>query len=385
MTNKVLILASVASMIDQFNISNINILKKMGYEVHIACNFKLGNTCNDERISMLKNHLSVMQVNYYQIDFMRSITKISDNIKAYKQVLDLVSKNNYKFIHCHSPIGGVIGRIIGKVTNTKIIYTAHGFHFYKGAPLFNWVIYYPIELLLSRFTDVLITINREDFKLASKKFKAKKIVYVPGVGIDTFKFRNIYINITEKKESLGIPENSFILLSIGELNKNKNHEAIIRALKIFNNPKIHYLICGQGNLRDYLINISFKLGLQNQVHFLGFRDDIAEICKVSDIFLFPSIREGLGLAALEAMASGLPLITSNVHGILDYSVNGITGLNVNPKDISGFAKAISKLFNEPNLRNEIGINNEKKAELFDSKIINTKMFEIYTEIFDLRF
>ena len=382
MTNKVLILASVASMIDQFNISNIHILKEMGYEVHIACNFKVGNTCNDERILLLKNRLMNMKVDYYQIDFMRSITKISDNLKAYKQVLDLVNKHDYKFIHCHSPIGGVIGRIIGRLTNTKIIYTAHGFHFYKGAPLLNWVIYYPIELWLSRFTDILITINKEDFRLASDKFKAKKIVYVPGVGIDTIKFRSLSINISEKRELLGVPKNSFILLSVGELNKNKNHEVIIRSLKILNNPKIHYLICGQGNLKEYLIKISNKLGLQDHVHFLGFRDDISEICKASDIFLFPSLREGLGLAALEAMASGLPLITSNVHGIMDYSINGVTGLIANPKDVKEFSYAINKLLNDQRLRDKIGINNIKTAEMFDSKIINIKMFEIYKEEFN---
>ena len=152
---KALILASVASMIDQFNMSNIDILLSLGYEVHVACNFEQGNTCTKDKINQLKNKLEELNVKYYQIDFTRSVYNIFQDIKAYKQVKKIMVENKYKFIHCHSPIGGVIGRLVCKNTKTKCIYTAHGFHFYKGAPLLNWLIYYPIEKWLSRIIKYL--------------------------------------------------------------------------------------------------------------------------------------------------------------------------------------------------------------------------------------
>ena len=171
---KVLMLASVASMIDQFNMQNISLLQEQGYEVHVAANFEQGSTSSKERVEQFKKELKEKNVLYFQIDFSRNVSNIPQNIKAYKQIKKLLVNNKYEFIHCHSPIGGVCGRLAAKVTNTKVIYTAHGFHFYKGAPKFNWMIYYPIEKVLSYITDVLITINKEDYELAKKKDESKK-------------------------------------------------------------------------------------------------------------------------------------------------------------------------------------------------------------------
>ena len=198
MKEKVLILASVASMIDQFNIPNIKLLQNIGYEVHVACNFEKGSSCSFEKIEILKELLKKLNVKCYQINFERNILKIGNNLKAYKEVKNILTENKYKFLHCHSPIGGVIGRIAGYKTQTKVIYTAHGFHFFKGAPLINWLLYYPIEKYLSKYTDILITINQEDYKRA-RTFSAKKVEYIPGVGIDIEKIKNIKVNKKEKK------------------------------------------------------------------------------------------------------------------------------------------------------------------------------------------
>ena len=195
MRDNVLVLASVASMIDQFNIPNIKLLIEMGFHVDVACNFLNGSTCSDEKISQLKTKLNDMGVGIYQIDFARNAFNVKRNLKAFHQVLGLVKINRYRFIHCHSPIGGLCGRLAGHITHTKVIYTAHGFHFYKGAPLLNWLVYYPIEKFLSRYTDVLITINKEDFARA-KTFHAKKVEYIPGVGIDIDKIQAVTVNRT---------------------------------------------------------------------------------------------------------------------------------------------------------------------------------------------
>ena len=213
---KMLMLASVVSMIDQFNMSNIDILKKQGYEVHVAANFEYGNTSSKQRVEEFKKELTELNVQYYNIDFSRKITNILANIKAYKQIKDLMLKNKYEFVHCHSPIGGVCGRLAAHSANTPVIYTAHGFHFFKRAPLKNWMLYYPVEKLLAHYTDVLITINKEDYARA-QNFKAKKVEYVPGIGVDIKKFSEIIVDKLAKRKELGIPENAFLILSVGEL------------------------------------------------------------------------------------------------------------------------------------------------------------------------
>ena len=259
MLGKVLMLASVASMIDQFNVPNIKLLISLGYKVDVACNFIDGSTCSEAKIAELKNKLKEMDVDCYQIDFARSVKHIWQNIKAYRQVFKLMQSNHYAFIHCHSPIGGVCGRLAGHKTHTKVIYTAHGFHFYKGAPLLNWLIYYPIEKYLSRYTDVLITINKEDYEIAKNKMHAKKTEYIPGVGIDVEKIQNTKVERNKKRKELGIPQDAFVLISVGELNKNKNHEVVIKALKnIADKNNMHYIIAGQGPLYQYLLDLALN-------------------------------------------------------------------------------------------------------------------------------
>src|SRR5680860_205168 len=286
---KMLMLASVASMIDQFNMSNIDILKKQGYEVHVAANFKYGNTSSKQRVDEFKKELKELNVPFYHVDFSRKITDILSNIKAYKQIKNLMLKNKYKFVHCHSPIGGVCGRIAGHSTNTPVIYTAHGFYFFKGAPLKNWLLSYPIERWLARYTDVLITINKEDYARAKKSFKSGSVKYIPGVGLDIKKFSEVIVDKLAKRRELEVPGEAFVLLSVGELNRNKNHEVIIRAISNLNKSNIYYVICGQGPLENYLRTLSKKLGLEKYVKLLGYCKDLAEVYKSADIFAFPSL------------------------------------------------------------------------------------------------
>lgn len=236
-----------------------------------------------------------------------------------------------------------------------------------------------VEKWLSRYTDILITINREDYVRAKNSFKAGRVEYIPGVGLDTKKFSEVIVDKLAKRREIGVPEDAFVILSVGEINKNKNHETVIKAVAKLNNPNVHYIICGQGPLENYLRGIAKGLGLEKQVHLLGYRTDIAEICKASDIFAFPSKREGLGLAALEAMASGLPIVTSNVHGIVDYSINGETGYTCAPTDVDGFAKAIEILLNDEELRIIMGKHNSEVVKLFDIDKVKNKLRKIYEE------
>lgn len=374
---KMLMLASVVSMIDQFNMPNIEILIKQGYEVHVAANFEYGSTSSKERVEEFKKELEGMGITYFQVDFSRNITDIKSNIKAYKQIKDMMIKYKYEFIHCHSPIGGVCGRLAAHKTKTTVIYTAHGFHFFKGSPIKNWVIFYPVEWFLSYYTDVLITINKEDYERALKNFHSKKTFYIPGIGLDTKKFRSAVVNKEAKRKEIGIPSNAIMLFSVGELVARKNHEVVIRAMIKAENKNLYLVICGRGDLMQYLKDLSKELGVANRVLLLGFRTDIVEICRSADIYVFPSKREGLGIAALEGMATGLPLISSYINGIKDYTKDGETGFCLEPNDLDGFSRAMDRLANDENLRNKIGNHNLEVVKGFDIEIVNKIMYKIY--------
>lgn len=380
MRDKVLMLASVASMIDQFNIPNIKLLIEMGYKVDVACNFVEGSTCSDAKIEELKNKLTEMGVDYYQIDFARSVRHIWQNLKAYHQVLSLMKANRYKFIHCHSPIGGVCGRLAGHKTHTKVIYTAHGFHFYKGAPLFNWL-YYPVEKYFSRYTGVLITINKEDYARASKKFYAKATYYIPGVGVDVVRFHNCETSKSTKRIELGIPQNALLLLSVGELACRKNHQVVINALGKIRDPNIYYAIAGKGPLKDEYMKLAIQNGIAGNVMLLGPRSDVDELCKAADVFVHPSVREGLGIAPLEGMAAGLPLISSYVNGIKDYTKDGVTGCCLsNPLDVDAMAVAILTMRDNAAFREQCALNNIEIVKKFDISQSIRVMAQIYSNV-----
>lgn len=336
---KVLIVASVPSMIGQFNMRNIQILQKMGYQVDVACNFEDRSIWDEVRTKKLKKELEQAGIKKYQVDFSRTVWRILEHVKACIQLKTILKEGKYQFLHCHTPIAGAVGRITGHMVKIPVVYTAHGFHFYKGAPLRNWLLYYPAERFLARWTDILITINREDYERALH-FHSTRVEYVPGVGIDTEKIKAVNVDKGKKRQELGIPLEAAIFLSVGELNKNKNHVAVIQALSKLKDSRIHYLICGQGSLKEYLIHESRRLGVERQVHLLGFRKDVYEIYQIADVFVHPSYREGLPVAVMEALASGLPCIVSNVRGNRDLMKTQKESYCVRPESVKGFAEAI---------------------------------------------
>lgn len=337
---RVLILASVASMIDQFNMPNIKLLQEMGYEVDVACNFREGNTCSDEKIESLIKTLKTMKVRCYQVDFARNIAKFLENLKAFWQVEKILEDNHYEFLHCHSPIGGVVGRVAGKIKKVKVIYTAHGFHFYQGAPKKNWLVYYPVEWICSWMTDILICINKEDYALAKERMHAKRVEYVPGVGVDISKFE-ADVDKQKKRLEFNIPEKSLWILSVGELIERKNHKNLILALAKVD--KIFLTIAGKGELKEELSDLIIKLGIQDRVRLIGFRTDVPELCKAADAFAFPSYQEGLPVALMEAMASGKPIVCSRIRGNTDLLDEKKGGFYFRANQIEEIVAAFNKL------------------------------------------
>ena len=302
------------------------------------------------------------------------------NLTAIRQLRDIVREGNYDIVHCHTPVAALCTRLACRrlrKNGLRVFYTAHGFHFYTGAPLKNWLLYYPAEWLCAHYTDTLITINREDYNRAKKHFHAQKVVYVPGVGIDIAKFADAEVDKVSFRRELGVPEDAFMLTSVGELIKRKNHASVIRALAQLRDKNIHYVIAGKGTLHKELLDLAHSLSVADQIHLLGRRSDIPQLYKASDCCILPSFHEGLPVALMEAMASGLPCIVSAIRGSMDLlDENG--GLFCRSDDISAYADAIRTLKNVPVLREKMGAYNRKAVNAYSHENIREFMEKLYT-------
>lgn len=302
------------------------------------------------------------------------------NLVAIKQIKRIVEENRYDIVHCHTPIAAMCTRLAcrkARKHGTRVFYTAHGFHFFKGAPLKNWLFFYPVEKFCARYTDVLVTINQEDYNRAKRKFRAKQVAYIPGVGINVGKFANAQVDRAEKRAEIGVPTDATLLLSVGELNENKNHEVVLRAMASLDAAELHYAIAGRGERMDYLNRLAADLGVAERLHTLGFRTDIAELYKAADVCVLPSRREGLAVAALEGMAAGLPLIVSDHRGVRDYATDGTNALICPIDDVDATAEAIERLLADPTLRASMGAENSRIILNYDEKVINRMMLDAY--------
>ena len=377
---KALMVAHVAYAIEMFNMPNIRLLIDMGYEVQVACNFDDRSSLSDEKVALLKDKLTALGVKYHNIPFQRMPIKPA-NLKAYTQLKGLIDSENFDLIHCHTPVGGIITRLAAissrRKNATKVIYTAHGFHFFEGAPLINWLIYFTAEKLCSYLTDTIITINKEDYNNAQTKLNAKKVAYVPGVGVDTAFFAEKAGKRDALLEEISAEKDSIILLGVGELSDRKNHSVSIKALSEIKNENVHLVIAGTGEKRDEFLSLAKDLKVDGRVHLLGFRTDIAELLKSADIFLFPSIQEGLPVALMEAMSCSLPVICSEIRGNIDL-IDDTCGVLCEATDVDAFAKAIQKLIGNPDLRKTMAEKALERSKNYDIKIIETHMKDIYS-------
>ena len=367
---KALLVTTVSGFVPQFERNNVKLLQNLGYEIHYASNYHTPSYGNDN------SRLNDMGIIRHQIDFVRSPYKLLDNWKAYCQLKDVMKQDKYDLVHCHTPMGGVLARLAAYKTHTApVIYTAHGFHFYKGAPKKNWLFYYPVEKFLSRYTYQQICLNKEDFEIARKKFKAEYVDYIPGVGIDLEKFQNLAVDRESKIKELGLPKNKKILLSVGELIKRKNHETIIRAIAELQDPSLIYVICGHGELEEYLKELCKRLKVDDQIYFLGYRTDILEIYPIADLFIFPSWQEGLPVALLEAMASGLPAICSDIRGNRDLIQESSCLMKENTPE--EYQYAIKKLLKSEETMKKLGKINKAAANDFSQDKVKKIMLNIY--------
>ena len=296
--------------VNGFMRSAIIAAKNVGLDFVMACN------TDDADKDGYRKDCEKYGIRLEHIDFDRNPLS-PKNKTAYSQLLDLMCREHFDIIQCNTPIGGLLGRLCAKKCKlTNVIYMAHGFHFWNGAPLKNWILYYPVERVLAHYTDRLITINKEDLKRA-QHFKLRKngrLIFIHGVGVDISKFSST--SVADKRYELKIPEEAKIYISVGEMIERKNQTFMIEAFHDANLQNAHLIICGDGELRGRIEDMVASNKMKN-VHVLGFRQDIPELLSVADVFVFPSFQEGLPGALMEAMASGKVCVASKIRGNTD--------------------------------------------------------------------
>lgn len=368
----------VAKSTDPIKPSNVTVpcleaALSMGYEVHLGINRDYPDKVD-----------CGFPVKKFDSHTYRSLTAFSDNKIAYKNLCAVMRENQIDAIHCNTPIGGLVGRLCAKKFKTrKVLYTAHGFHFFKGAPLFNRTVLKWAEQLMAHYTDAIITMNREDFE-AAQRFKLRrggKVYFVHGVGITLSEFEGISACREDKRKELLLKDDDIALISMGDLVARKNYAVSIRAIAKAQNERLHYFICGTGPEQEQLEALARELKVEKQVHFLGFRRDVKELLAACDIFLFTTLQEGLPRSMMEAMAMGLPCVASAIRGNVDLIEDGVGGYLRKSCDVDGFAEAINAIANDSELRAKMSASNLETIKGFDISVVKKEIADIYNEVF----
>lgn len=350
---KILYVTTVSSTINAFLVPHIKYLLNQGYKVDVATNIT-----DEVNIDLIN-----MGVRVFEVDFKR--TPISpNNLKAYKQIKKIQNKEKYDIVHVHTPVASFVTRCaLRKEKNLKMVYTCHGFHFYKGGSPINWMIFYPIEKISAKWTDRLITINTEDYKVA-KKFKLRnngQVSKMHGVGIEKEKYVIENFDKSEYRKKLGINDDDFVILVLAELNKNKNHIQLIKAMNLLKDKytNIKAVFAGTGPLEKDIKNQIKENGLEDKISLLGWRNDVKELINLSDVVGLFSKREGLGKCLLEAMICGKCVIATNTRGPKEIVEQNVNGFLFDVDDIESTSKYIEKIYTDNELKSKLeqrGIN-----------------------------
>lgn len=372
MPKKVLFCATTDYHFQSFHLPYMSWFKEQGWEVHVAASGSLELPFVDRR---------------FHLPFERSPLKLQ-NVKVYYRLKSIIDEQQYDIIHSHTPMGGMLARLAARKARkrgTKVLYTAHGFHFCKGAPIINWLLYYPIEKVLSAHTDGLITINEEDYRLANRhRFKAGRIDRVHGVGVDTDRFQPM--NEAARREArllLGYHPGDFLMFYAAEFNKNKNQQLLIQALARIQSiaPHARLLLAGVGPMLESCRALARELGVDDRVEFLGYRNDISTLLPLCDAAVASSLREGLPVNILEAMACGLPVVASANRGHSELIENAVNGYIVKPSDSAQFAERLLELIKSQPLARKLGTENRSRVKRYSLAQVGMEMTGIYTHYF----
>lgn len=369
---KVLLTATVQSHICQFHKPLVEVLHSYGYEVHVAAKDNLAE----------KNGLKLDFVEkVYDVPFARS-PKSKDNFRAYKELKKIIEKEHYDVVHCNTPMGGIVTRLAAhkaRKSGMKVYYTAHGFHFYKGAPKKNWIVFYPIEKLFSRITDKLITITKEDYELAKQKFHCK-VEQIHGVGVDEKRYHAVSKEEKDRlRKDLGYSEKQKVILCVGELLPNKNQKMIISAMRgivrQYSDAKL--LIAGNGSEKENLEELIKSYHLENNVRMLGYVTNLQEYQKIADVCVTCSKREGLPLNVVEAMLAETPVVATKNRGHRELLRNGETGFLVDVDADITLGNRVVELLSDENMYEKIQLNAKNYAKAYTFDNVKKELMKVY--------
>lgn len=373
---KILYTATVLSHICQFHLPHMKALQEQGHTVHVAAHDNLA----------VKNGLQLKYCDkFIEIPFDRS-PRSPGNVKAYKLLKKLLAEEHNDVILCNTPMGGIVTRLAAKQTRkqgTRVIYMAHGFHFFKGSSKASWLVYYPIEKYMAKYCDLLITINKEDYALAQKRFsKRTKVAHIHGVGVDEQR----YHPATEEeqlamREAEGLSQDDFVILCTGELNENKNQKTLISAAALLKDkiPNLKVLLAGNGPKEQELREQIASLGLEDVVRLLGYRTDLERVTPAVDLVVSCSYREGMPLNIIEAMLCRKPVVASHNRGHDELVEDSVTGFLLQAENINGFADRIIHFYESDHLKYQMGEACTGKVHFYGAKSVKQELIQLITE------
>ena len=375
MDMKKILITSTELMMIQFLVPHVKYLTEQGWHVEIACSDVGG------RMEDVRNALEGVVKKIHILRLERSPVN-PRNFLGYQDLKKLLKENHYDIIWTNEPVMGVVTRLAAskyRRRGTKVVYMCHGFHFFDGASKANWALYYPIERIMAHLCDAIVTMNQEDYDRA-RKFKSRGVYKIPGVGVDTHRFSSGgYPEFrAAKRRQLGLPEDAYVILTVGELTKRKNQKVLLNAMAQLQDPSLHYVLCGKGDQREALEQLAQEMGLADRVHFLGYRLDVPEIYRMADCFAFSSIHEGLPFALMEAMQSGLPIVASRIRGNVDLIDDGIGGILCDVHDSDQYRDGLMKMRTMD--KDAMAEHNRRKLAEFDLSNTRIRIREIFEEL-----
>lgn len=372
---KALMLAPMGSVHRRFNKANIVALQSLGYQVELAANFDNGEgpeLHNQQYVSECKEKAIVT----HNIPFERH--SLIGSLKCMPQVRRLLKSGQYDIVHTHTETGGLILRLARRVKgNSRFFYTPHGMSFWKGSSLKSQLLYRPLERWICSCMDMNLGMNKEEVDTLSK-WNRKTATYVHGIGLNMERFQGLGQSRNEVRAEFGVNDDDTMIVSVGELDDNKNHVTVIKSLALFENRNFKYIVCGVGPNKDMLMQLAADAGLSSKVVFAGYRSDIPDILHAADLFVFPSFHEGLPVSALEAMACGLPLICSNIRGNVDIVKDGQNGFLFEPEDQLSLANVMERVIMDQSLAQAFGEKNKEIVTFFSQEAVIEELKTLYT-------
>ena len=362
-------LAPMGSVHRRFNKANIDALQALGYEVELVANFENGEgpeVHNSEYVAScgLKTH---------SIPFERH--SLTGSIRCLPQLKALIAEGGYDIVHAHTETGGLLLKLCGRIAGKKV-YTPHGMSFWKGSSLKSQLVYKPLERWICGGMDANLGMNMEEVENL-RRWNGLSANYVHGIGLNVERMQKPVRGRDEVRSAFGVSPDCCMILSVGELDDNKNHKTVIKALASLRERDFKYVVCGVGPNKEMLLSYAAECGIAEKVVLAGYRSDIPDIVGAADVFVFPSFHEGMPVSALEAMAGGLPVVCSRIRGNVDIVVDGDNGFLFEPSDDVVLARCLARLREDSGLREAMGEKNREIVEAFSKEAVTKELVEIY--------